>query len=346
MTRKIAKDKFLIIDTDSAVYACCFITQKKEHFGLIKGKMMFASKDKRKYNKWFKELDSITAATVDYDFTEELLPFSEAKKAMDGWIKDLMYLSGCKRKVLMLTKGGSCFRTYLATLKKYKGNRDNLVRPVYYDKMREYLIGTLKAKVYAKWEADDTACMSMAKAEGNDDVMAILAAIDKDLEQQRGRHVNPNKKAEGVYTISDFEGWYSFYKQMLMGDTADNIPGLFKVGEKKAITMLEDCTTVKQLCQKVWDMYIKHGGDHVTYAPWWWLEKYDDAEYHDHALVEELRAKHPDKTRKVPIQTVFRENADLLYMLRTPTDQYTPHIKFEDWTPYPKGTVIQYLGDK
>lgn len=346
MTRKIATDKFLIIDSDSAVYACCFICQKKEHFASIQGKLVWQGKDKRKYNKWFKELSPLDAACVDYDCVEELLPFSEAKKAMDGWIKELMYLSGCQRNVVLLTKGGTCFRTYLATIKKYKGNRDSMVKPEYYTKMRKYLVEKYKAKTYQKWEADDTACMSMLAAEGKEDTVAILAAIDKDLEQQRGKHINPNKKKEGVYVVSDFDGWYSFYKQMLMGDTADNIPGLYKVGEKKAVAMLEGCTTVKQLCQRVWDMYIKHGGDKVDYVPWWWEEKYDDPEYYDHELVEELRAKRPDKCSKGDISIAFRENADLLYMLRTPDDQYTPHIDIEGWTPYPNGTVAHFLGDK
>lgn len=346
MTRQCTKDKFLVVDTDSAIYACCFICQKKMHFASVKGKVIYQADNKNKYNKWLKEQDVLTQACVDYDFTEELLPFSEAKVAFNGWLKELVKMAGTTRKVLLLTKGGSCFRTYRATLKKYKGNRDNLVKPKYYNQLREYIRDELKAKIYQKWEADDACCMALAAAEPKKDVTAILAAIDKDLEQQEGRHINPNKKAEGVYVVDKFTGQYSFYKQMLMGDTADNIPGLKGVGEKGAIKMLEGCESVKDLARVTWENYQKKYGDFHKYTPWWWEEKYDDPEYHDHELVEELRASRPEKERKVSVETVFRENADLLYMLRTPDDQYVCPIKLpEPWEPYPEGIVKEILGE-
>lgn len=361
MTRQ-RKKKFLIVDSDSAIYACCFICAKKEHFASINGKMVYASKDKRKYNKWFKEQSSIDQACIDYSMTEELLPFSEAKIAFDGWLKKLTDLAGCDRKVLLLTKGGSCFRTYRATLKKYKGNRDNMVKPPYYAELRAYLKDHYKAKTYQKWEADDTACMSMAINNAKDDTIAILAAIDKDLEQQEGRHINPNKKSEGVYVVDNLTGWGSFYKQMLMGDVADNIPGLPRIGEKKAVTILEGCTTVQQLFEATWKQYQKSYGDGYTYTPWWWDEnkmfmdneghevmKYFSPDYFDADLCEYLRTAHPDKEVHVSVEDVFYENADLLYMLRNPHDQYHAHVgkksNFKVRDDYPTGIVDAMLGE-
>jgi len=362
MTRK-RKDKFLIVDSDSAIYACCFICVKKEHFASIKGKLVYASKDKRKYNKWFKEQSPVDQACIDYTFTEETLPFSEAKIAFDGWLKKLTALAGCDRRVLLLTKGGSCFRTYRATLKKYKGNRDNLVKPPYYDELRTHLVTKHKAKTYQKWEADDTACMSMAVSNAKPDTIAILAAIDKDLEQQEGRHINPNKKAEGVYVVDSFTGWYSFYKQMIMGDVADNILGIPGVGEKKAIKLLEPCKTINDLFQVTWDAYRKKYGDGHTYCPWWWDEnikhtnsegeqvsKYFDKDYFDAELCEKLRELRPNKAVQCSVEDVFYENADLLYMLRNPHDQYHAHVtkksEFNVREDYPTGIVDAMLDDR
>ena len=254
MPRATKKDRVLCIDCDSAVYAVAFSAVKKEHFAFVDGQIIFRHNDKREYNKWFKTLDPTKQETIEYECTEDTFPLSWCLKNVDKWIKDLMTLAGSTRSVVLLTKGGSCFRTYRATLKKYKGNREGTVRPDHYQGIRDHLLAKHKALVYHKWEADDTACMFMETAKTKPDQLAILAAIDKDLEQQSCMHVNPNKKKEGVYYVDEFEGAYSFYKQMLMGDVADNIPGLKGVGAKhKSLAVLDECTTVEELCLHVYN---------------------------------------------------------------------------------------------
>ena len=364
MTRK-KLDKFLIVDTDSAIYACCFITVKKDHYAKLNGKMVFHSKNKNEYNKWYKEQSPIDQTCIEYFVTEEQLPFDQARKAMDGWLYDLTKLAGCDRRVLMLTKGGNCFRTHRAIMRKYKGNRDNLVKPPYYNELRQYLIDELKAPVYSKWEADDVACMSMTKCNADPSKYAILAAIDKDLEQQEGRHINPNKKAEGVYVVSKLEGLKSFYKQMLMGDVADNIPGLPRVGAKsKHVTNLMDCKTEMECFALVWKAYQKAYGDFLTVVPWWWddskmtkatddkeaVAKYFDPDYFDYDLAERKRAEFPDDVIKFSVEDVFYENADLLHMLRNLNDQYVAPVGaknklgFKVREAYPEGIAIAMLG--
>ncbi len=362
MARKLLKKK-LFIDSDSAIYACCFITVKREHYAIMNGKVIGTFKDKNKYNAWFKKQTPLDQACIDHDFTEENLPFREARKAFDGWITTLQKLAGTTNKSLLLTKGGSCFRTYCAKVRKYKGNRDDLVHPPYYHELREYLVSHYKARTYTKFEADDMCCMAMAKANASGDVQAILAAIDKDLEQQEGRHINPNKKAEGVYVVDNFTGQYSFYKQMLMGDVADNIPGLDRVGEKGAEKILEGCTSIHDLFLATFNHYKKKLGDGFTFTPWWWdkskmtkatddkpsVPKYFDPDYADFALCEEQRTNHPEQTVHWTVEDYFYENADLLYMLRTPDDQYYAPVNKKDTfkvrEPYPKGIVIAYLGE-
>ncbi len=353
------KDRCLTIDCDSAVYAVGFSAVKKMHYGFIGGKMKFSGNDKREYNKWYKALAPEVQADVVYDLTEDLMPLSFCIKNINKWIKDLMALAGCTRSIVLLTKGGSCFRTYRATLKKYKGNREGTTRPEHYQPIRDYLIKFHQALVYAKWEADDTACMIMERDRIEDDPtkLAILAAIDKDLEQQSCMHVNPNKKKEGVYYVDELEGAYSFYRQMLMGDIADNIPGLKGVGAKApCLAVLAECKTIEAMCLHVYETYVLHyskatGKDEVSYTPWWWEEKYNDQEfmkeYRDAALVYELRNARPDKVIECKAIDIFQENADLLYMLRTPDDQYHPqHKKVAKLIkPYPKGIVAHCLGE-
>lgn len=134
----------------------------------------------------------------------------------------------------------------------YKANRKDAVRPVYYYKVREYLIKHWNAEVVSGIEADDKVCEMMyqfheygfqenqAKAIGMEpglgweccNLPAVLCGIDKDLNQIPGLHYNYNK--DEFYYITPIEGLRALYIQMLTGDDADNIPRIrFRWGTKK-----------------------------------------------------------------------------------------------------------------
>ena len=62
----------------------------------------------------------------------------------------------------------------------------------------------------------------------------------------------------GYYNINkDYAEWF-YWKQMLMGDTTDNIPGLPKVGPKKAENILEGSINY---CVDVCKAYHEFYGD-------------------------------------------------------------------------------------
>jgi len=340
---RIKKEKVLINDADSSVYAIGFMTQQKMHYLTdSKGKIQGQWKLKTELNKWQKEHDPMKL--LDYDFTEDIQPKNFALSSAKNFVKNILAFTGCHRSVLLLTKGGNCFRHHLATIQKYKGNRDKLTKPHHYDNIRNYYIDHHGAKVYDKWEADDAACMALHRGSGIDGVEYVLSTIDKDLAQQAGLHVNPNKKDEGVYVITEVDGWRNFYHQMLMGDKADNIKGLSGkkghpgIGKVKASKLLEPAgDDISMMCQIVYDAYcIRYGLEPFSYAPWWMDEETNpDNEFYG--------VKQQVLTGTA--MSMFRENADLLYMLRTPTDQYMPHCRvlLDQWTKYPEGTVNYYI---
>jgi 5'-3' exonuclease len=101
-------------------------------------------------------------------------------------------------------------------------------------------------------EADDLIAIEATEI-GPD---AIVASIDKDMLQIPCRHFN---FTTGVWTtVTEFGGLRSFYKQILTGDRADNIIGLYRVGPVKAEKMLQDCETEEEL----WDAVLKaYDGD-------------------------------------------------------------------------------------
>jgi hypothetical protein len=65
-----------------------------------------------------------------------------------------------------------------------------------------------------------------------------MVSLDKDIDQVAGWHYNFVKKTG--YYVTEAEGLFKLYHQILTGDTADNIIGIKGVGPVKANKILED----------------------------------------------------------------------------------------------------------
>ena len=103
----------------------------------------------------------------------------------------------------------------------------------------------------------------MSKDEEADDLIGIwsnpdriVVSIDKDMLQLPCTHYNPHRRT--WQTVEEFDGLKFFYKQILTGDSADNIQGIYGVGPKKADKILADCKTEKELYEECVRAY---GGD-------------------------------------------------------------------------------------
>jgi DNA polymerase-1 len=119
-----------------------------------------------------------------------------------------------------------------SVLSSYKWNRKNLVKPLLFNVIKEYL------KDHYLWMQQD-------ELEG-DDLMGILStqepgkfticSIDKDMLQIPGRHFNWTKSKRTVVTKRD--GNHMFYMQVLTGDSGDGYTGIPGVGKVKASNIL------------------------------------------------------------------------------------------------------------
>lgn len=121
-------------------------------------------------------------------------------------------------------------------LPSYKEHRNKKPAPQYLPKAKELLLELAKQKGWAiayedRMEADDL--MGRA-ASGN---THIAVTIDKDLRTVPGWHWNPDKEWEPVF-VSRTQADHFFHQQWLTGDMTDNIPGLYRVGPKKAQALL------------------------------------------------------------------------------------------------------------
>ena len=131
----------------------------------------------------------------------------------------------------------------------YKANRDKYPVPKWLASCKSYLVNDWQAEVTNGIEADDA--LGIEQLGNNTDT--IICSIDKDLLQIPGQHYNFVKKIFENVTIT--QGWYNFYLQLLIGDTADNIKGCPGIGKKKAPMVLEGCETEQIMFTCVREVY-------------------------------------------------------------------------------------------
>ena len=155
-----------------------------------------------------------------------------------GKIESILRTVGADSWEGFITDSGSNFRIQAATLRPYKGKRQD-EKPIFYNVIRDTLL-TYPNVTLVRWqEADDALGIYQAKNGllPPDECETIICSRDKDLRMIPGWHFGwkmGNQKQFGPEYISELEGLKLFYIQMLIGDPVDNIPGLYRIGPKSA----------------------------------------------------------------------------------------------------------------
>jgi len=176
---------------------------------------------------------------------------AEMEMAVDAYIRDIRAATQCAKLVGFVENpdGKSNFRKWVAVTKPYKGNRSGKEKPPFMVDAKRYLKSKHGFHFVTYMESEDAAAIQ-ATAYGLEH--SIIAAIDKDVHQVGGRFYDYRKKEWNVFTES--EANYLLYKQILTGDSVDNIPGVPRmgpVGAEKALdtvgikdgtsTLAEEC---------------------------------------------------------------------------------------------------------
>lgn len=148
---------------------------------------------------------------------------------------------------LLYLSGGINYR--YSYNKEYKANRDESLRPQYYNLLRAYLLeGDWNCEVTDGIEADDA--MSLYQSSHSN---SIICSIDKDLHQIPGNHYNFVKKE--CYYFTEDEALKFFYKQLLIGDNVDNIKGVWRVGPKTAARNIDPADSELDMFERVQGLY-------------------------------------------------------------------------------------------
>jgi len=205
------------------------------------------------------ETEDVAVRTLDNYLSEMVMDLSE------HYTSSIVYLTG---------KGN--FRDEVAVTLPYKGNRSEKRVPVHKNLLRDYMVSDWNAQVVDGMEADDAIAMKATELDHD----AIICSLDKDFKQVPCPMYDYTKKVLTAVKKEEAIRW--LYKQALMGDRVDNIPGIYGIGPKKADKIIDPCTTE-------WECYSTC------------LTHYWDNELDEDRLLESL---------------------NLLYLLRSQEDKY------------------------
>ncbi len=259
-------------------------------FDIIVYRAGFASQ-KRTYSLCYDE----HTLSFDRGVTQSMIKKSHSDLITQGW--ELSYIdtpepvenacSTAKRmieRILKATKAQD-YRGYLtsndktnyrfeiAKTKVYKGHRGE--KPIHYDAIRDYLVRCWDAKVISHMEADDAMGIVQTKLldKGRE---SVICSIDKDMYMIPGQHFNlVTEKRRLVKPFGALKldktgdkakltggGLKWFYAQMLLGDSADNIPGIPGCGPISVYKLLSHLRTEDELLEAVDKQYVKYYTTH------------------------------------------------------------------------------------
>ena len=178
----------------------------------------------------------------------------EAIEGLNNRIQEILIQTKSDHYIGYLTRG-KCFRYDVAKSKPYKYNRKRGSKPPIYYALDAYIQqDPWNFKSFSGLEADDLVGLARSV---NDN--SVICSPDKDvLQQLPGRHYNYHK-AE-FHETSKEESIKFLWKQVLMGDSTDGIPGIPGLGPKTADKLIDNMPSVLEYQDVVLQQYVKKFG--------------------------------------------------------------------------------------
>lgn len=204
-------------------------------------------------NRWGSVIDK-SVPPPTFTLQQDMEYLETCQKNLDTIIKQLQETTFADTTRIAI-KGDGNFRHDV--FPGYKANRSTTVRPVnmFVNMLRDYAEEKHGAVKAHGMEADDLLHIWYHEeiALGN---LPIIASIDKDLLCIPGKHYrfpkgnlyeNGSRSPDMIIDQDEWSAQKHYYKQLLMGDSTDGIPGLPKVGPKRADAILAECKNESEL---------------------------------------------------------------------------------------------------
>jgi len=165
-------------------------------------------------------------------------------------------------KVLMAFGGPLNFRKdiypdYKRSLSRVKSKSN---RPDFFYSFKDALCQREDSIMCDGYEADDQVRMWAFECEANN-IPSVVISVDKDLDCIVGTHFNPRTRK--IYNVSEEEANFHYWKQILMGDPVDNIPGVEGIGKVYSHQILSDAKdkNIKFKLAVCYEYYKKYGSE-------------------------------------------------------------------------------------
>lgn len=302
-----------LIDADSLLWKAGALSQRKEWYVYRNDNEIDHYESKTLLNKWLKqehEINSKAFTKIVMDNQDEvhtlehgddewrlegvqvLQPVSHAIQVIKAQVESIM-IKALANDYWVYLSGGKNYRYDI--YKDYKESRANIPKPIHYQDMREYMVNKWPCVESTTIEADDAVCIDENEMH-HAGMKAVIIHIDKDIDQNPRYHYNWDWELivgrDAHYHVTRDEARRSFFMQLLVGDKADDIPGIHRVGNSTATKMLGGATKMVDYERIVKDAYQQY-----------WLND------EEHAITKQ-------KTDD-PMEA-YERNAKLLFMLREP----------------------------
>lgn len=188
--------------------------------------------------------------------TDDTVDFQSVENSMIQRLDQILLGAECDSYVLYITEGRT-FRYDVAFTKPYKGTR-HADKPYHYANLRAVVKALYPCKVVTHLEADDQLAIDALADPDN----TVLCSRDKDLRQVTGATVyswelgnqpsfGPTKieRIGSVDSKGKGTGFAFFMAQMVMGDSADNVPGITGMGPAAAHAILSPIVEDEELTE-------------------------------------------------------------------------------------------------
>lgn len=261
-----------VVDLDAFKYAAAYVGEKKSIRATLKGdtSKTFEAKSRTAFwGHYKKKAGGILAEEnskrespwmpEDFDIEDVVVPepIENVLHTAKCMVDDVLKASGAKTYEMYMGKGDSQ-RLGWSTLLKYKGNRDDLVKPFHLEEVSNYLERRYKADIITDREADDM-CVIRAYKQANH----FVIGEDKDYWGSPVNYYDINRTHRGIVNCDKLgmlfkdekkivrgEGRMHLYYQIISQDDVDNYKANcfsdIEWGSVAAFNTLVDCKTDKE----------------------------------------------------------------------------------------------------
>lgn len=270
--------KLALYDFDTPIYASACIIQESplivEH-KLSKRKKEF--KNKTEWGNFLRSDKGRGYSADDFNIVQDVRLKEDVSHALYilKWGIDKARKLEWTEDIQLFVGGKGNYRKDLYP--EYKGSRPE--KPIAFLQCYEYVTKHYKQMtvICDMEEAEDqvsirshAAYQHARKLKDREKMDVVVCAIDKDTDQCEGWRYNYQKPELGVWWVDDKTAWRAFCLQCFKGDRTDDIPGLPDlpatvkaqygiktkgVGDATAEKLLEGTTTIKEMTQRVIDVW-------------------------------------------------------------------------------------------